>query len=272
MTPKNEQKAAPAKKPDTRTSGEKAVDIAADVVDRLFIYFFVLILLFCGYAIYDSLMVYREAELPTKVAEYAKKDERQLTTEVDFNSLRAINNEIVGWVQLNDTKVDFPITHTDNNSYYLTRSYTREYSLAGSIYLDARNNGNFTDDYSVIYGHNMNDEMMFGGLKEFDDAAFFATHQKGKLFTPDKTYELEVLAYIKTDKMDQVVYDVPFIRNGKNSFILQHAAEKSTNQRNLDTRKHLLALSTCHGHDGERVVLLTAFGDEISTPESESDN
>ena len=264
---KTVDKSVPAKKTDTRTPGEKAVDIVADVVDRIFIYFFVLILLFCGYAIYDSLMVYHEAEVPTKVAEYAKKDEHQLTTEVDFNSLRSINNEIVGWVQLNDTKVDFPITQTDNNSYYLTRSYTREYSLAGSIYLDARNSSNFSDDYNIIYGHNMNDEMMFGGLKEFADPAFFATHQKGKLFTPDKTYELEVLAYIKTDKMDQVIYDVPFMRTGRNDFILQHASEKSQNKRGLDTRKHLLALSTCHGHDGERVVLLTAFGDEIPTQE-----
>ena len=271
MAPNTEQKPAPAKKPDTRTSGEKAVDIVADVVDRMFIYFFALILLFCGYAIYDSLMVYHEAELPTKVAEYAKKDERQLTTEVDFNSLRAINDEIVGWIQLNDTKIDFPITQADNNSYYLTRSYTREYSLAGSIYLDSRNKGNFSDDYNVIYGHNMNDEMMFGGLKDFADSAFFSTHQKGKLFTPDKTYDLEVLAYIKTDKMDQVIYDVAFVRNGRNSFILQHAGEKSTNKRNLDTRKHLLALSTCHGHDGERVVLLVAFGDEIAAPEESED-
>ncbi len=253
-----------------KTRGEKAVDVIASVVDRIFIYFFVLILLFCGYAIYDSLMVYTEAEIPTTVAEYVQKDESNLTTDVNFDALHEINNEIVGWIQLDGTKVDFPITHTDNNSYYLSRNYTREYSLAGSIYLDARNRGDFSDDYSVVYGHNMNDEMMFGGLKDFADYDFFQSHPRGKLFTPDRVYDLEVIAYVVTDKTDQMLYDTEFLNNGRNPKILEHIAEKSTNRRDLDTNKHLLALSTCHGRDGGRVVLVASFGDEIETPTEEN--
>ncbi len=253
--------------------GAKAVDIAASIVDRVFIYFFALILLLCLYAIYDALMVYREAELPVAVREYTQKDSDSHTSGVDFNALKELNGEIVGWIQLDDTDVDFPITQADNNSYYLSRSYTKDYSLAGSIFLDYRNTSDFTDDYNLIYGHNMNGEMMFGGLHYFSEASYFESHRTGRLLTPEANYDLEIVAALKTDRMDARVYELTFLKNYHNDEIAAYLKEKATQSRNLDTLgdKQIIALSTCFDKDGGRVIVFASYNKAKEKPASEPD-
>jgi len=242
--------------------GAKAVDIAASIVDRIFIYFFALILLLCLYAIYDALMVYHEAEVPVAVRGYTQKDSDDRTSEVDFGALKDINSEIVGWIQLDGTDVDFPITQADNNSFYLSHSYTRDYSLAGSIFLDWRNSGDFSDDYNLVYGHNMNGEMMFGGLHYYTEASYFESHRTGRLLTPNQNYDLEVVAALKTDRMDAKVYELKYLSNYKNEEIVEYLSKKSAQSRNLDTvaGKQIIALSTCYDKDGGRVIIFASYG------------
>ena len=75
---------------------------------------------------------------------------------VDFESLQAINKDVVGWIFIEDTVVNYPVLHSKkNNDEYLYTTYDGKQNNSGSIFADYRNNADFTDDNTVLYGHNM---------------------------------------------------------------------------------------------------------------------
>ena len=86
------------------------------------------------------------------------------TLSIDFNQLLQTNNEVVGWIKINGTKVDYPIVKHNDNSYYLTHSFDKTENEAGWIFMDSRNNHNNLDFNTIIYGHGRRDGSMFGGL------------------------------------------------------------------------------------------------------------
>ena len=239
--------------------GERAVDIFNAVFDRGLILFFALIILFCFYAIYDSVMVSREAELPSEIKNFVSSSESGSETKVDFESLRKVNGDVAGWIRIDNTAIDYPIMHTTNNSYYLKHAYDKSYSIAGSIFLDMYNSPDLSDDYNVIYGHNMNERKMFGGINDFADATYFENHSHGTLFTPDNTYDLEIVAYILTDKNDTRIYDTGYLKNGHNDEVFEHVHKTAMHARVIDPSKKILILSTCHGFDGNRGVLVATY-------------
>lgn len=86
-------------------------------------------------------------------------------TSVDLSSLLSINKEIVGWISIPGTKIDYPFVQHTDNSYYLKRSLDRSYNGAGWVFLDYRNNINNLDKNTIIYAHGRVDGTMFGTLK-----------------------------------------------------------------------------------------------------------
>ena len=110
---------------------------------------------------------------------YAKKNQKGLWGEVDpywdyigmnlinvdFNELKNINENVVGWIQVNGTNINYPFVHTSNNDFYLTHSFDDSYNSAGWVFADSSNKLDGTDRNIVIYGHNRRDGGMFGTLK-----------------------------------------------------------------------------------------------------------
>ena len=101
-----------------------------------------------------------------KPAEDAEKEEAKSLPELpsesfqplismDFSDLKEINPEIVGWIKGEGTGIDYPVMQADNNSYYLKHLYNGEYNNNGSIFMDYRNSGDFSDKNTVLYGHHM---------------------------------------------------------------------------------------------------------------------
>ena len=87
-------------------------------------------------------------------------------TDVDFTNLLEINNETVGWVNVKNTNVNYPIVkHTDNN-FYLNHSFDKKKNSAGWVYMDYRNNTSSIDKNTIIYAHGRLDGSMFGSLKK----------------------------------------------------------------------------------------------------------
>ena len=90
--------------------------------------------------------------------------------QVDFNGLKAINPEVIGWIQIEGTSISYPIMKGKDNDYYLKHTFEGNYNAAGSIFIDYTNNSNFEDCNTIIYGHNMKNGSMFGLLrKHFKD-------------------------------------------------------------------------------------------------------
>ncbi|MDP4097167.1 class B sortase [Paenibacillus sp. P96] len=163
-----------------------------------------------------------------------------------FRPLLAINPDIVGWLTIDGTEVDYPVVQARDNEFYLTRNYKQEQTRAGSIFLDFRNRVEGADLNTVIYGHRMKDNSMFGGLKKYLDKEYFAAHRTIYYDTLYGSYDLEIFAvyrttadfnYIRTSFHSEQEY-AEFIRQSK------QRSEYETGV-NVSTADRIVTLSTC---------------------------
>ena len=245
-----------------KSRAEKIVDIVDKVVDRCFIIFFLAIFLFCVYAVYDSALVYNGADLSKKAKSYIMEDESGAVTDVDLAGLRKQNDEIIAWLHIDNTRISFPVLYSKNNSFYLNHDYLKQYSVSGSIFLDMYNSSDFSDDYNLIYGHNMNGQKMFGPLGEYSNEDFINSHTTGTLFTPNGKYKLNLIAYLQTTKEDQYVYNIMHNRNKHNDVFYDYFDESATYTRDYDKNAHILALSTCFSQSGSRGLVFFNYSTE----------
>lgn len=113
---------------------------------------------------------------------------------IDFKALNKINKDIVGWIKISDTNIDYPILRApeSDQSFYLHRDYYKNYLYAGSIYMESYNQPDFSDRNTILYGHNMANGTMFADLHKFEDSDFFSKHKTFKVYTPKsiKTYKV----------------------------------------------------------------------------------
>ena len=93
-----------------------------------------------------------------------------------------LNKDVVGWIKIFDTHISYPVVQGKDNQEYLNKDVFGEFSFSGSIFLDYRNACDFTDSYSIIYGHHMEYGAMFGDVVEFKNDDYFQEHKTGALF------------------------------------------------------------------------------------------
>jgi len=163
-----------------------------------------------------------------------------------FNSLLEINSDIVGWLEIEGTNINYPILHAEDNDYYLKRNYLKEEARAGSIYLDYRNSIEEFSRNNVIYGHRMKDGSMFGQLKKFLDEDFFKNHSKILYDTLYESYELEVFAVYKTTT-DFYYIQTDFTSNEEYGHFLNSLKDKSVykSSSSVGIEDTIITLSTC---------------------------
>lgn len=104
----------------------------------------------------------------------------------DFSSLQAGSPDTVARITGEDTPIDYPVMHTDNNEYYLSHLYSGEENRYGALFADCPN--------TVIYGHNMKNDAMFGSLMGYKEQAYYEEHPTMTLYTPDGDYTIELLS------------------------------------------------------------------------------
>ena len=93
--------------------------------------------------------------------------------DVEFSELKKTNDEVVGWIQVNGTNINYPFVQTNDNSYYLTHSILKEENEAGWVFLDYRNNIHNLDKNTIIYAHSRLDKAMFGSLKNLLESNWY---------------------------------------------------------------------------------------------------
>ena len=151
---------------------------------------------YAGYSIWDNSQIYAAAQNVQDQIRKLKPD-KNAKDGPDFDELRALNGDVVGWITVNGTNIDYPILQGKTNSTYMNKDVYGKFSLAGSIFLDVRNKSDFSDPYSLIYGHNMDEHQMFGDLALFKDKDFFKKNTKATLMVPGQTRNLEVAAILQ---------------------------------------------------------------------------
>lgn len=225
-----------------------------NVVVKLLVFPLVLI---AAYAVYDFLQTELDAVRAGRLAkEYVLEGKNEESTEVDFASLKQKNAEIVAWLRIPDTKIDFPVMHARDNKFYLSHDFEKNFAITGGIFLDYRNSADFSDGFSIIYGHRMSSGRMFSDVGKFKDKAFFDEHPKAVIFTPERNYVLGIVAFASVAGDDSVVY-------GFDNYTKQESAEriysKAMHKRGEgpDLNKRYILLSTCSVEsEGVRDVVL----------------
>lgn len=116
------------------------------------------------------------------------------------------NSDIIGWLKIEDTNIDYPVLQTDNNDFYLTHNYLKEYSKSGSLFLDKDFDLNKPSSNYLIYGHRNTNGLMFEDLLKYTNEDFYNTHKIIQFTTLDQNSEYEILAifysrvYYKSEK------------------------------------------------------------------------
>ena len=124
---------------------------------------------------------------------------------IDFPYLKTVNEDIVGWVEVEGTPIDYPVLFdTTDFMYYLNHNHARAYTPYGSVFMLSYNTPDFTDFNTVIYGHNIVDGGMFGALHDFEDQEFFDTNKLILVYTPERRLVYQIFAAYRTDNLDQI--------------------------------------------------------------------
>jgi len=113
---------------------------------------------------------------------------------VDFNALNSKFPGVVGWIKLEDTLIDYPVMQYTDNDYFLSRLPDGTPHRNGSVFLDYRNNRDFSDKSILIYGHETRAGDMFGALKNYRDQEFYEANQIINLYTPERDYKIILFA------------------------------------------------------------------------------
>lgn len=216
----------------------------ADKILNIFIYTILIIaFLFFLYALFDTLKVYLKAA--NNSVNILKPSDTNPAE--DILNLKKINSDVCGWVSIDNTSIDYPIVQGETNSEYLSKDVYGNYALSGSIFLDYRNSNDFTDYYSIIFGHHMNGGVMFGDIKKFINKKFFDEKRTGTLYTIGGVYDLEIFAFLETDAYDNMVYNVNKANQQQQEEWIKYIKKNAKYYREIgiNAQDKILALSTC---------------------------
>ena len=121
---------------------------------------------------------------------------------IDFDELSVINSDIVAWIKLDDSVIDYPVTQCGDNDYYLERLFNKQENSSGCIFLDYRNSPDLSDRNSIIYGHHMKNGSMFSAITKYKEQSFFDEHPMFHLYTPQADYEVKIFSGYVADLQD----------------------------------------------------------------------
>lgn len=151
---------------------------------------------------YNVNNVYKTIKKET-VAEETIKNTSKKKKVINWSKLKSINENIVAWLYIPGTGVDYPVIKATDNDFYLSHDMYGKNSIYGSIYLDARyyNMENINDvDNIIIYGHNMGhwNTSMFGKLMKYKEQDYYSKHKDIYLYTPTENSTYKVVDVVRT--------------------------------------------------------------------------
>lgn len=211
------------------------------------------ILAFSSFQIASKLVDYKKSEkLYSDIQNIVESTEVNKVEESEDNistyeKLKAINSDYKFWVEVENTNINYPVVQGSDNSYYLKKDFNKNYSSAGTIFMDALNNFE-VDNNTVLYGHNMNNKTMFNNITLFKKENFFNQNNKIKIRhnEDEKEYIYEVFSVYHSDN----TFDYNTVRFGEGySFtnFIDDIKKKSMYKKNIEVTESdkILTLSTC---------------------------
>lgn len=204
---------------------------------------FILTIVFCisCYILLKDLKEYKESDKSTEklIEESIEIKEETQKRSIDWEYLKSINKDIIAWIEIENTKIDYPILK-DKDVYYLKHTFDKKYNSNGSIF--TTNSYPFEDKETIVYGHNMKNGSMFSDLGKYLNKDFLNSHFNFKIYTPTCNYEARIFS----------VYSIGVETESNNikSLNFEDRIEyyKKASEYNIETDsniKKIVKLSTC---------------------------
>lgn len=216
----------------------------------------------------------KEQQISQIQASYSKIQESMVTESdnpinrsIDFAKIKEVNPEVVGWIYIPNTGIDYPILQSEDDEKYLSTDLNGDESPAGAIYIEKYNNADFSDPVTLMYGHTVFDddehklEGMFSDLHLFEDPSFLEANPYIYIYTPQKTMKFQIFSALTFD--DRYILGNYQFRDPAD---FQDYLDELRNtpgaigNRDISVSQDskILALSTCVGLDSDQRWLVNA--------------
>lgn len=198
-----------------------------------------------GWKVYTIMHNYKvNRDIYNRIAEVAMPE--GFNGEIDFDALRKVNPDIIGWLYYESTNINYPIVQGKDNDYYLHITFEGTWAVGGTLFADAITEKPFEQFNTIVYGHHMQDHSMFGDIQELKDPDYTREHPQFELITPEGKYHLRVCAFLN-QPADSEIYTTNFHdEEDKQHYIdvIRSLASYETEEP-MTTDDRLVVLSTC---------------------------
>lgn len=247
-------------------TSKRIVRTLSRTVDNAVLLTLLVCLLLAGYSLWDTHQVNEEAD----VARYATYKPTVDDTK-SFEELRAMNSDVMGWLTIYGTSIDYPVVKAQkNNIEYLSRNPEGDWESCGSLYVDYQNNPNFVDFNTVIHGHHMAEHKMFGDLDLFVDQTFFNEHQYANLFYEGANHGVEIFSVLKVDAYTPIIGRPNITDEAAKENLLNMIRENQLHGRNTEVtiNDHIVIMATCNlsATNGRFVLVGKILDHEVANP------
>lgn len=259
MSSNNQEKQE--KSTDGQMLGRKIVRRIDSMLDTVLLSFFLLFLIFSIYALWDTNQIYQAGDSAQFEAYKPTADDS-----LSFEELKKLNQDVTGWITVYGTHIDYPIVQTVDNDKYVNTNVMGEYSLVGSIFLDYRNKPDFSDYNSILYGHHMDANAMFGEVGNFEEKDYFDKHKFGNLYFDGKDHGLEFFAFLEQDAYNFDFFTPAIEGAEKQQKYLQLLLDNAIHKRDIDLKPddHIVLMYTCTSFSTNgRHVLVARITDQV---------
>ena len=207
---------------------------------------------------------HQQDEVNEELAAYAVvSDDGETPPQVDWAALKAVNDDVVGWIQIPGTVINYPVYQAEDNDYYLDTNAEGTYGVGGQIFMDCLNQApGMVDAQTIIYGHHLKNGAMFKQVADMDDQGFFDSIDTVWYVTEQASYKLQPLFVYYTDPEDANVRVFDFGSDeGLRTYLLDILQEKGV-ARDPDAEQiiggttRVLTLSTCNYIEGQGRTIL----------------
>lgn len=185
-----------------------------------------------------------------------ENDGQEKDSSIDFGKLKEINSDVVGWIKINETNIDYPIVQKNDNDYYLNKNFYNKDDRTGAIFLDYKNKSDFTDVNTVIYGHNIKRGTMFADLEDIYNGNL-GKNVEINVHTPSQHLKYIVFSSYNIEPEEYGI-NTSISSNNYVEFKENLAKKSKINfEQNIESQSNILTLSTCD-RTGKRRILVHA--------------
>ena len=231
-------------------------------------------LLYASYSLWDNRQVYDQVENVTRDLREIKSLSGDDTLSM-FDQLRFINPDVHAWITMEGTAIDYPVLQGTSNYSYINTDVYGNFALLGSIFIDYRNKEDFSDQYTLLMGHDIKGHLMFSDVNLYKDKAFFRRHTNGTLTLPDGEHPLISLSCIVTSAGNSLIFNPQNWNHLTAKEVYESVLEGAMHlnpdgMRTLQMMQdagadvHIVALSTCSSEYSDARTILLTLMDPVS--------